>query len=212
MNVSDCILTRRSVRSYLRKEVDRETLGKVLEAGRAAPSAGNIQPWFFIVVDDPAKIKGLAASSYGQDWMAQAPQHIVVCGKPLEVKRNYGIRGERLYLIQDCAAATQNMLLQAHALGLGACWVGAFDEDKVRNILGIVEEIRPQAIITLGYAAEQPLPPAKRKLDNVVFFNKWWGRIKDLDVFMGYSMAAKAQRLVQGTKGVLDTLKKKVQK
>ena len=212
MNVTECIITRRSIRKYLPKHVDLELIGKIVEAGRAAPSAGNIQPWFFLIVDDKDKIKAIAQSSFGQDWMASVPYHIVVVGKPLDSKRHYGIRGERLYAVQDCAAATQNMLLQAHALGLGACWVGAFDEEKVKGILSISEHFRPQAIITLGWPAEQPLPPMKLKLDHVVFWNKWWGRIKDINVFMGHNMAANIQRMSQGIKKGLDSLQEKVQK
>ena len=211
MDVDECILTRRSVRNYKKTLVDRERLGKILEAGRAAPSAGNVQNWFFIVVDDQAKIKAIAEASFQQYWMAQAPLHIVICSKPGEVKRHYGIRGERLYDVQNCAAAAENMMLQAHAEGLGSCWVGAFDEDKVKGIIGIPAEIRPQAIITIGYAAEIPLAPMKYKLDNVVYFNKWWGRIKDINVFLGYTPSARFRRLVGAGKRVLEKGRKKIQ-
>jgi len=211
MDTEECILTRRSVRKFKKVKVDMEKIGKVLEAGRAAPSSGNIQNWMFIIVDDEAKRKAIADACFQQYWMADAPIHIVICDKPEEVKRHYGIRGERLYSVQNCAAATENMLLMAHDQGLGSCWIGAFDEDKVRDILGIVKEARPQIIITIGYADEEPSIPSKYKLDNVVYFNKWWGRIKDTDAFMGYT-SANVKRWVNKGKEALEKAKKKIQK
>lgn len=210
MDTEEAILTRRSVRSYARKVVDREKLGRVLQAGRAAPCAGNIMNWFFIVVDDDAKKDALSHASFDQDWMAQAPLHIVLVSKPDDIVRNYGIRGERLYDIQGIAAVAENMLICAHAIGLGACWVSAFDEDKVKSILSIPLEMRPQAIITLGYATEQPATPLKHKIDKLVYWNSWWSRIKDLDHYMGYNNARKGKQIVDFIKGKLSGAEQKV--
>lgn len=211
METEECILTRRSVRKFKKTVVDMEKIGRILEAGRAAPSAGNVQNWMFIIVDDEAKRKKIADACFQQYWMASAPIIIVVCSKPHEVQRYYGIRGERLYSVQNAAAAAENMLLMAHDQGLGGCWVGAFDEDKIKDILGIVKEARPQVIIPLGYSDEQPLTPSKYKLDNVVYWNKWWGRIKDINVFMGYNEAAKIRRLVNAGQKALEKARKKIQ-
>jgi nitroreductase len=189
-----------------------EKIGKILEAGRAAPSSGNLQNWMFIVVDDEGKRKKIAEACFQQDWMAKAPIHLVVCSKPLEAQRFYGIRGERLYSIQNAAAAAENMLLMAHDQGLGACWVGAFDEEHVKDILGIVKEARPQIIIPLGYADEEPLAPSKFKLDNIAYWNKWWGRIKDINVFMGYTIPVNLRRLFGSGKKALEKARKRVQK
>ena len=98
----------------------------------------------------------------------------------------------------------------AHAQGLSSCWVGAFDEDRIKDLLGIVKEARPQIILTIGYADEEPLIPSKYKLDNVVYINKWWGRIKDIDQFMGYT-SAKVQRVIGKGKKALAAAKKKIQ-
>ena len=211
METEECILTRRTIRKYKNVKVEWEKVGRVLEAGRAAPSSGNIQNWMFIAVDDEGKRKAIAEACFQQYWMAVAPIHIVICAKPEEVKRHYGIRGERLYSVQNCAAAAENMVLMAHDQGLGTCWVGAFDEDKIKSLLGIVKEARPQIIITIGYADEVPDIPSKYKLDNVVYFNKWWGRIKDINRFMGYDIAARFRRWVGGGKKVLEKARKKIQ-
>lgn len=212
METEECILTRRSVRKFKNVKVDFEKIGRILEAGRAAPSAGNVQNWMFIVVDDENKIKAIAEACFNQYWIANAPILIVICGKPQEVERHYGIRGERLYSVQNCAAAAENMLLMAHDQGLGSCWIGAFDEDKVKDILGIVKEARPQVLLPIGYADEEPLIPSKYKLDNVVYFNKWWGRVKDVDVFLGYNTSAKLRRFFHSGKEALENARKKIQK
>jgi nitroreductase len=211
METEECILTRRSVRKFKKVLVDMDKIGRILEAGRAAPSSGNVQNWMFIIVDDETKRKKIAESCFEQYWMADAPVIIVVCSKPHEVQRYYGIRGERLYSVQNAAAVAENMLLMAHDQGLGACWVGAFDEDKVKDILGIVKEARPQVIIPIGYADEQPLVPSKYKLDNVVYWNKWWGRIKDINLFMGYNSAVKIRHLVGAGEKALEKARKKIQ-
>jgi nitroreductase len=212
MDTEECILTRRTVRKYKKVKVEWEKVGKILQAGRVAPSSGNIQNWIFLVVDDERKRKVIADSSFQQYWMSDAPIHIVVCSKPDEVKRHYGIRGERLYAVQNCAAAAENMLLMAHAEGLGACWVGAFDEDKVKDLLEIQKDTRPQIIITVGYADEEPLMPSKYKLDNVVFWNRWWGRIKDVNVFLGYAIPERLNRWASSGKKALEKARKKIQK
>ena len=211
MNTEECILTRRTVRKYKKVKVDWEKIGRVLEAGRAAPSSGNLQNWIFIVVDDENKRKLIAEACFNQYWMADAPIQIVICSKPAEAERHYGIRGERLYSVQNCAAAAENMVLMAHDQGLGTCWIGAFDEDKIKDTLGIVKEARPQIILTIGYADEEPLTPTKYKLDNVVYFNKWWGRIKDIDVYMGYNPSANVRRVVNFGKRALEKARKKIQ-
>ncbi len=211
METEEAILTRRTVRRYKKTKIEWEKMGKILEAGRAAPSSGNIQNWMFIVVDNEGKKKSIADACFQQYWMADAPFHIVICSKPQECARYYGIRGERLYSVQNCAAAAENMMLMANDQGIGTCWVGAFDEEKVKDILGIVKEARPQIILTLGYASEEPQIPSKYKLDNVVYFNKWWGRIKDIDVFMGHTTSAKLKNIVETGKSALEKARKKIQ-
>ncbi|MBN1386643.1 nitroreductase family protein [Candidatus Woesearchaeota archaeon] len=180
----ELIKTRRSIRKYQDRMVEWDKIVEVLDAGRYAPSAGNLQNWKFIVVTDEGSRKALAEASMQQYWMEQAPVHIVVCGLSHHAVRFYGIRGDKLYTIQNNAAAAMNMLLMAHALGLGACWVGAFDEDRVKSILNIYEYARPHIIITLGYPDEEVPVPEREPIYKNFFMNRYDARIKDIDAVM----------------------------
>lgn len=184
MEVFECIITRRSIRKYLDTSVEWDKVGTILEAGRLAPNSGNIQDYNFIVVQDEDKRKAIAEASLRQHWMSKAPVHIVVCADLKKSERFYGVRGNRLYSIQNCAAAIENMLLTANSLGLGACWVGAFDENVVSRVLGIPDYARPQAIITIGYSDEKPKTPQRFPLTTVTFLEKYGNRIKDMPAVM----------------------------
>ncbi len=178
MDALECISTRKSQRKFLRKKVEWGEIAAILDAGRAAPNAGNIQEWKFIVVDDGSKISEISRACIDQTWMELAGVLIVICSEPLKVERYYGIRGEKLYSIQNCAAAAENMLLAAHAVGLGACWVGAFEEDTVRMVLGIPEDVRPQIVIALGHILEETQQPEKDSLERIAFANEWRKKIE----------------------------------
>ena len=175
MDTLECIKTRRSIRKYLDKPLVWDDVHKIIDAARMAPSSGNIQNWKFIVVLDQSKREAIAEACLQQHWMINAPVHIVICSEPEKAERYYGIRGERLYSVQNCAAATENILLAAHNLGLGACWVSAFDEDMVKRILAIEEQARPQAIVTVGYPDEKPPKPIRHPVTSVLYMNKWRG-------------------------------------
>ena len=148
----EAILTRRSIRRFARRPVSREQLERLLEAARWAPSAGNLQPWVFVVVTSAEVKAALAAAAYGQRFVAEAAAVIGVAAAPPE-DSPYGRRGRELYCLQDTAAAVQNVLLAAHAMGLGTCWVGAFDDDAVARTLDLKKGERPVALIAVGYAA-----------------------------------------------------------
>jgi len=178
-DILDLIISRRNIKYFLPKFVSWDTISRVLDAGRHAPSCGNIQNWKFIVVLDPGKKQKLAEAAHEQYDFSMAGALIVICGEPEKAERYYGLRGERLYTIQNCAAAIENMLLEAHSLGLGSSWIGAFDEEAVKSLLGIPEEIRPQAIVALGYPKEVPQKPPKYPLETVVYFGSWRSKIRD---------------------------------
>jgi nitroreductase len=148
--------------------VDEGDLRKILDAGRMAPSAGNCQPTEFVVVKDRAIKERLARAAYGQTFVAEAPVVIVVCANVPRTSRRYGRRGEELYCIQDTAAATQNVHLAAYALGYASCWVGAFDEDAVAEIIKAPSGVRPLAIVPIGRPAERPSAPPRRRLEEMV--------------------------------------------
>ena len=145
----------------------RETLKAVLEAARWAPNGGNLQPWRFVVALEDSHRRALAGAAYGQGFLSQAPAVITVCAVPDESGREYGRRGRELYCLQDTAAAAQNILLAATELGLGSCWVGAFDEAAVARVLALPRGWRPVALIALGHPAEAEPHRTRRPLSEV---------------------------------------------
>jgi nitroreductase len=171
----DCfevINQRRSIRHYKSDPVNDADIMKILEAGRLAPSAGNLQPCYFIVVKDPQVKSQLHKAALGQDLIAQAPVVIVVCVDP-ERSSKFGDTGRNYYTRLDAANATQNMLLAACALGYGSCWVGAFKEAAVKESLALPDDFRVVSLIPLGKAAANPPLPPRRSLEEIVRWNKW---------------------------------------
>ncbi len=157
------ISTRTSIRRYTSAPVEDEKIEKMLRAGMAAPTAMNRQPWAMVVVNDPSQMEALRCD---------APLAIVVCG---DMERAIG--GEaRDFWIQDASAASQNILLAAHSLGLGAVWRGVYPIppriQEVKDVLGLPENIIPLNIITIGYPDESPTPKDKWKPENV-HYNRW---------------------------------------
>jgi nitroreductase len=149
----DAVFKRRSVRQYLDQDVDEALLKKILGAGMSAPSAGNEEPWHFIVIEDKKLLNDVGGCSPYAKSAALAPVVIVVCGD-LALERHKG------YWVQDCSAAVENMLIEATALGLGAVWLGVHPvEDRVKymkTLLDLPENIVPFAIIPIGYPSHEP--------------------------------------------------------
>lgn len=188
MDVFEAIRTRRSIRVYEDKPVEEEKLRKVLEAARLAPSAGNRQPWLFIVVKDPKVKEELRLTKERlrppppkeplprgpprgppRDPIRSAPVIIVGCAPPSE-----SFPGTDFWKI-DVAIALQNLVLAAWEQGLGTCWIGVFhEEEEVKKVLGLPKEARVVAMIALGYPAEKKEPVTDRKpLDAIVRYNHW---------------------------------------
>ncbi|MBI2663765.1 nitroreductase family protein [Candidatus Woesearchaeota archaeon] len=161
------IKERRSVRSYLDVPVEWDKIIACVEAGMMAPNAGNLQIWRFVVVRGGRR-KDIAEACLQQYWMEQAPVHIVIFAKLQKEEQYYGIRGTRLYSIQDCAMAAMNIMLAAHDLGLATCFVSAFDEEAVSRIFGQQEDIRPQGVITIGYSDEKPAVPLRYRVESLI--------------------------------------------
>ena len=186
MDIFEAIHARRTVRKFSDRQVEWDKVAQILEAGRAAPSAGNLQPWKFVVVSEKPKRRALADAALQQWWIETAPVLIVVVADVERTKQFYGLRGERLYVIQDCSAAIQNMVLAATALGVGSAWISAFEEEAVNRVLEVPSEARPQAIIALGYASEPAKEQMKNPLYNVVFLEKYGNRVRDpLRLYLG---------------------------
>lgn len=157
----EVIFSRTSVRSYLDCPVGADTVELLLKAAMAAPSARNRQPWAFVVVDDKSLLRQLADSLPYAKMAADAPLAVVVCG----VLTASGGAANAGWWVQDAAAASENLLLAARALGLGAVWTGVYSyEDRVRavrNVLGLPRHVVPLNVIPVGYPAENPAPKQK---------------------------------------------------
>jgi len=180
VDVVDAINTRRSVRKYTTHPVEWDNVLQILEAAQMAPSAGNLQNWRFVLIVDPDKRMEIAEACLQQYWIAQAPLIIVCFALPDKVDRYYGERGATLYTTQGMGAAIQNMLLVSRDLGLGSCWVGAFDDQMLSRSVGAATEAQPQAVLTIGYADENPEPPPRYDLKVTTRFNSYGGRFADM--------------------------------
>ncbi|HSB72085.1 MAG TPA: nitroreductase family protein [Candidatus Methylomirabilis sp.] len=169
MDALDAILTRRSIRRYTAKAVPGEVTRMLLEAAMSAPSAGNEQPWHFVLITERRLLDAIPAFHPYADMLREAPLAILVCGD-LALERYEGC------WVQDCSAATQNLLLAAHANGLGAVWVGIHPEEdrvrRMRKLLGLPAHVIPLALVPVGYPGER-FPPAHRFDATRVHTNGW---------------------------------------
>jgi len=163
------IKQRYSVRSYQNRNVEKEKLETVLEAGRMAPSARNIQQWRFVVVQDAELRKKLVPAANNQSFVAEAPVIIACCG----IDTDYVMRCGQLAYPIDVAIAIDHMTLQAVEEGLGTCWIGSFKEDQVKSILGIPDDARVVELLTLGYPNDSPVTKSRVPLDQVVSYDHW---------------------------------------
>jgi len=170
MDVLEAVKGRRSIRAFKNQDVQAGIVEELIDAARWAPSAGNIQPWEFIIVRKPRIKRRLVEAALGQMFIEEAPVVIVVCANEERSSQGYGVRGKTLYCLQDTAAAMQNIHLTACSLGLGTCWVGAFREEETREILRIPRGMRPVAIIPVGYPAEVPTARSRKPISQIVHY------------------------------------------
>ncbi|MCR3884696.1 nitroreductase family protein [Methanotrichaceae archaeon M04Ac] len=170
MEVSEAIKKRRSIRKYQPRKIENDKLDRILEAGRLAPSAKNLQEWKFVVVRDDGRRKRLAEAAKGQTFVGEAPVVIAACATVTDYVMTCG---QLTYPI-DLAIAVDHMTLQAAAEGLGTCWIGAFYEEEVKKVLSIPPEVRVVALLPIGYPAEEPPASRPRKeMDEIVAFESW---------------------------------------
>jgi nitroreductase len=141
---------RRSVRKFAPVQPPDSAVEKLLDAAKLAPSAGGLESRRIFVVKPPTKRRDLATACYDQSFVGEAPFALVFCADLSKIEP-YGERGRDLYCIQDVSASVENVLLRAVDLGLAGCWVGAFDEIKVKELLGLPDNLRPLAIVPIGY-------------------------------------------------------------
>ncbi len=168
MDAMEAILSRRSIRRYTDKPVPEEIIRELLEAAMSAPSANNQQPWQFVTIDDRRILDEIPRFHPYAQMLKEASWAIAVCGDT-----DLALSG---YWIQDCSAATQNILVAAHARGLGAVWLGVHPQEKrvkeVQKLLGLPEHVIPLCLISMGYPAEQK-PPSNRYNESRVHHNYW---------------------------------------
>jgi nitroreductase len=221
MDLFEAIVERRSVRKFTEEPVAWGDVVRIIEAGMNAPSSGNLQNWRLLIVTEAAKRKAIAEASAQQYWMEKAPVFIVICSDMDKMRKFYGIRGERLYAIQNCAAAAQNMLLAAHSLGLGACWIGAFDENAVQRVIENPDGARIEAIIPVGHPDERAENLGRYPIETVCYFEKWGNRIKDMPgVLWDFNIAghlAKAGRkagesISKSSKSIIKRISERIKK
>jgi nitroreductase len=197
VEVLEAIAARRSIRRYSSREVPDDLLRKVLEAGRLAPSASNLQTWKFKVVKDPVTRRALREAAHNQRFVEEAPVVIVACAdlpalgerskRTLELLRAGAVKpsagmilwylrkkgdaeGERgfLHAVINVTIAVENMVLAATSLGLGTCWVRAFEEAKVAEILALPPEYPPLFLLPMGFPAEDPPPRPRKNLEEIL--------------------------------------------
>jgi nitroreductase len=171
MDVFEAILSRRSVRRYKANPVPERFIEKILDAARWAPSGSNIQPWKFIVVSDRNLLEVIRKMSPG--YLGETPLAILVCSDREKEYRDGGTLGRDYMSVADCSMAVENMLLAAHALGLGTCVVKSFSRFAVKEMLEIPDGVEPELLVVVGYAAHAPKPPTRIPLREITFLNKY---------------------------------------
>ncbi len=175
------ITLRRSIRKYLDRPVDDEKVMRLLESARLAPSGNNSQPWHFIVIRDEAIRRRIAETSHDQEWMRSAPLFIACVA---DIRSRIGPAVEIILdeespqndlkkIIRDTAIAAEHIVLQAVNEGLGTCWVGWYTQNEIRPILGLAADKYAVAILTVGYADEEPRPRPRKALKEMIHYDRW---------------------------------------
>jgi nitroreductase len=170
MDTLETIFTRRSVRAFTQEPVPGELLRQVLHATAASASGGNVQPWGFVLVQVPERVAALRSLSPG--IIGQPTAVIAICLDSGRASRLGGAGGQEMSWL-DIGLATQNLLLAAHSLGLGACPIGSFHSQGVVTFLELPADVQPVLLVALGYPAIRPAPPGRRPLGNVCFAEVW---------------------------------------
>lgn len=187
MELFEAIKTRRSIRRFSDEDVDDEKIRMILDAARMAPSWANLQCWRFIVVRDRQKRETIGELTYVESFfaplgykvnpakkgIAEAPVLIVACALPEDSGSLWG----QNYYLTDVGIACQNLMLAAHGLGLGTVFVGVFDEERIKELLSIPENVRVVGLFPIGYPLEEKKEPPKRKPFDEIVFNENWGSV-----------------------------------
>ena len=163
---------RSSIRSYRDEMPDEQALAYILSCASTAPSAGNLESWDVMVVTDPERRAGLAEAALDQPHVRDAPVVLVVAANYVRAMSRYGDRGI-LYALCDASIACTYMMLAAHAIGLGSCWTGAFDDEDVRTVLELPQHIRPVALLTIGPGEQTSGMTPRLPIEEHVHIESW---------------------------------------
>ncbi len=173
MDIFQVIRDRRSIRKYLDTPVEDEKIEQILDAARLAPSWKNMQCWRFLIIREQADRSKLLAAipddNPGKKAIAAAPVVIIVCADPAESDIENGIE----YYIADTAIAFEHLCLTAHALGLGTCWMGWYNEGQIKSVFHIPDSIRIVGLTPLGYPNQEPKPRPRKELAEIAFYDIW---------------------------------------
>jgi len=169
MDVLSAVKDRRSIRSFLQKDIPENILSRLIDALIWAPSAGNLQSRKFYFIKDDRTKKKIAAAALNQNFIANAPV-LVVCCADSRIGKRYGRRGIELYSIQDVAVSVMALMLVATENKIGTCWVGAFQDDEVSRILDLPDNLRPVVLVPVGYPERTPKPTTRLSVKEVVEF------------------------------------------
>lgn len=186
MELKQILKKRRSIRSFKSANVSDEKLIKIIEAGIKAPTAGNVQPWRFLITKDKTKIEKVADTTYiganidgekNQEWIRKAPVIILACIDYHDSVAKYGEQGKKA-AVQDVSAALENMILRIVDLGLASCWISGFREKELKKIFQVPDEIEVLAFLPIAYENKYSSSPSKKKLDEVVFNEVYGKKVK----------------------------------
>ncbi len=173
MQFFDVIEHRQSVRSFKPDKVEEAKLERVLAAAQHAPSAGGLQSLTILIVENPETKARLAKVALDQECLAEAPVVLAFFADRVHAEKKYGTRGATLFCVQDATISAAYAQLAAAAEGLGSCWIGAFDEGRVSEVLAAPEHLRPIALLPLGHPAEKPTPHSRRPMSELVRQEGW---------------------------------------
>jgi len=202
MDVIKAITTRRSIRNFKDRRVEKDDLLFLCELGMKAPSAGNLQDYRFIITRDRKKIAGLPALCMDQEWIRYATGVIVICSQPKMQIKWFGEQGAFL-ATQNAAAAAQNILLGAHSLGLGACWVSGFDREKMGLHFGVTGNAKVEVVIPIGYPSGKPDNKTENAIDVMVYFDSYGNDKADL-AMLNKDYSIKMREIVEEAKFEVD--------
>jgi nitroreductase len=175
MNVDKIIKERRSIRYFKKKDVSWGKIHEILESCIYAPCAGGIQNWRLVVMKNKGQLNQIC---FNQEAVVKADFLVVVCSDNEDLKRHYKDRWD-IFSIQNTSAAIQNMMLKAHSMKIGSCWIGVYREPEMKNLLKIPDGVDIHAVLAFGYANEKPEIPLRASLNNIIGYDQYGNNRKD---------------------------------